>query len=654
MAIVKMSKLTLIGLLSERNNVLTAFSRTKKVQLINIDKLEFTDKNSDLITKQQLSEKMSQINGCLDFISFTARLRNNQLKASNSKERIDIKTNRRNVEVKFDDFISSDRSEFNLFSKIIDRAKVNQDRLSIIPSEISTLNAIIDSMMLFIDLDVKFTQLADTQHTKVVYGLIDISNESQLSELQSNCPQASLQLVSSSKTSSGIVAICSSEDYDQMIQELSKFSFVACNFNYDCNAIEKISQCRDEINRLESEYNEIIDITLSYKQYIEQLQVLHDYYLFNYQLASSDEDVCRTSRTFILQAWLETSNIQDIENVILSNTSACDFSFSDVAEDEKPPIVTRNNKYVAPYETVTDMYSVPDYHERDPNWAVSIFYVIFCGIILGDAGYGLLLAIGAFIILKFLKPKKGDLKNLLYVFGFGGVSAVFWGVMFGGWFSTDVIAPVLFSPLNNPIESIGICLAFGVIQIIAGLAIKAAALIRNRQIIDALCDCVTWIIFLFSLLALAVGAVVFTSDLLTNIGLYGMLGSIIAVALTNGRKSKSIFGKAVGAITGVYGLINYMSDILSYLRLFGLCLAGGVIGMVFNLVGGLFFGNPFTFIFGVIVVVIGHSLNLALSVLGVYVHNGRLQHIEFFGKFYIGDGVRFKPLGSETKYISTI
>lgn len=653
MAIISMSKLTLIGLLSERSNILTAFSRTKNVQLVNIDKYELTEKAADAVSLQQLSEKMSQISGCLDFISYAASIRNKQLEKAKSKEKIDINTRKGGVEVKFDDLLSSDRSEYNLFSKIIDKAKINQERLSVIPGEISALVATKQSMKYFSGCDVKFSQLKDTQHTRLVYGLTEVTNEVRFTQLCDSCPQASFQLTCDFGQTTGIIAICHNDDYEQMNQALAKYSFVACNFNYDCTAKEKIIECNKDIANFEKETNEIIDTTLSYKQYIEQLQILYDYYLFNYQLAKADDDICRTSRTFILQAWLKTDDIKEVENTILSSASVCEFSFSDAGENDNPPIVTKNNKYVAPYETVTDMYSVPNYHEKDPNWAVSIFYLIFCGMILGDAGYGILLAIGAFIILKFFKPKKGDFKNLLYIFGFGGISAIFWGTMFGGWFSTDIIAPVLFSPLNNPLETIGLCLAFGVIHILFGVAIKAAAYIRAGLIVDAICDCFTWIIFLAGLLVMAVGALVIGNSLLTNIGLYSMLGSLIVIALTNGRKAKSIIGKVVGGVSGVYGVINYMSDILSYLRLFGLCLAGGVIGMVFNIVGGLFLGSPISFILGVAIIVVGHGLNLALSLLGIYVHNGRLQHIEFFGKFYIGDGLRFRPLGGETKYITT-
>ncbi|MDY6367170.1 MAG: V-type ATPase 116kDa subunit family protein, partial [Clostridia bacterium] len=113
------------------------------------------------------------------------------------------------------------------------------------------------------------------------------------------------------------------------------------------------------------------------------------------------------------------------------------------------------------------------------------------------------------------------------------------------------------------------------------------------------------------------------------------------------------FGKFSKGFGAVYGLINIMSDILSYARLFGLMLSGMIIAQTFNYKLGLpmIQGGGIGIPLGVIIIIIGHVFNLAMNVLGAYIHDSRLQYIEFFGKFYTGEGEKFTPFGSQFDYI---
>jgi len=125
--------------------------------------------------------------------------------------------------------------------------------------------------------------------------------------------------------------------------------------------------------------------------------------------------------------------------------------------------------------------------------------------------------------------------------------------------------------------------------------------------------------------------------------------------MTDGRKKKGEVGKIFGGFGNLYTVINLFSDVLSYLRLFGLALAGAVLGQVFNTLGGSFFATGgFMYVIGGVILLIGHLFNMAISLLGIYIHNSRLQLIEFFSKFYTGEGREFKPFASETKYIKII
>ena len=134
-----------------------------------------------------------------------------------------------------------------------------------------------------------------------------------------------------------------------------------------------------------------------------------------------------------------------------------------------------------------------------------------------------------------------------------------------------------------------------------------------------------------------------------------IIGAVI-VLLTAGREKKGIFGKITGGLVGLYGVTSYLSDILSYSRILALSLATGVVGMVMNILAGMVSsGIPIPvvrFIPALLIYVVGHVFNLALGLLSAYVHDCRLQYIEFYGKFYEGGGTLFKPFAVKTKYAS--
>ena len=135
------------------------------------------------------------------------------------------------------------------------------------------------------------------------------------------------------------------------------------------------------------------------------------------------------------------------------------------------------------------------------------------------------------------------------------------------------------------------------------------------------------------------------------IGKYVALAGVVGLVLTQGRAKKGIFNKLISGVLSLYGITGYFSDILSYSRVLALCLATGVIAMVVNIMGTMAgLDNIVGILLLVFVFLLGHTFNLAMSLLGAYVHTSRLQYVEFFGKFYEGGGRKFSPLRMRTKY----
>ena len=205
--------------------------------------------------------------------------------------------------------------------------------------------------------------------------------------------------------------------------------------------------------------------------------------------------------------------------------------------------------------------------------------------------------------------------------------------------------PALFTPLDDTVAILIGSLVLGVIQIFTGMGISVYKKIRDGQVADAIWGEITWWVILagIALMVLKIG----------SIGGVPVVLCVGIVMLLYGSTYKAKgFGKVTAVISAVYnGVTGYFSDILSYVRLMALMLAGSVLAQVFNTLGGVF-GNV---IFFIIVSLIGNALNLALNLLGCYVHDMRLQFLEFFGRFYEDGGKAYRPLGlHNTKYVEII
>ena len=298
---------------------------------------------------------------------------------------------------------------------------------------------------------------------------------------------------------------------------------------------------------------------------------------------------------------------------------------------------------------VTEMYSLPDYRNVDPNPLIAPFFCIFFGMMFNDLGYGLV-----FIILSLIVQKKfkltGGTKNMIRLVLECGVTTAIFGIITGSFFGDaipvvakllgkEVTIPSLLNPLADPMSVLILSLVLGVIQILFGMGVKAYILIRDGKPLDALFDVGSWWL-LFA--GIAVGA-------LRGFWWIAIAG-VAALVLTQGRAKPTIPGKIVGGIASLYDITSYFSDILSYSRLMALMLAGGIVASIVNVLGSLF-GSVILFI---PIFVIGHVFNIGINVIGTYVHAARLQYLEFFGKFYVDGGKPFRPLDRKTKYFEII
>ena len=355
-----------------------------------------------------------------------------------------------------------------------------------------------------------------------------------------------------------------------------------------------------------------------------------------------------TDKVFLLEGWLPADRCAALEKALEPFT--CAIETREPTEDEYPqvPVQLKNNKLTQPLNMVTEMYSLPAYGTLDPNPLMAPFFILFYGIMMADMGYGLLMMIASVIISKKYRPKgtSGELFSLL---GLCGISTFIMGALTGGFFGdflTQLVAivspgtvfalPKLFDPLDDLTMILIGSMALGMVQIVTGMAISLIEKCKRKKFLDAFFEEITWwIVFIgIALLALGKGAAV----LYVGCALV-LLGPIVQ-------------GKGWGKLTGVFGSLynhvtGYFGDILSYTRLMALMLAGSVIAQVFNMLAAMP-GNVIAFI---IISMLGNAMNFGLNLLGCYVHDLRLQCLEFFNKFYVDGGKPFRPMTLDTEYV---
>ena len=457
------------------------------------------------------------------------------------------------------------------------------------------------------------------------------------------------QQASSDKMLRYLLIACHKSVKEQALSALRELGFSTVSFRGLCGtAEENDKKLEAALAALESERREIERRVEGFGGNRETLLEASDRAAILLRREEAKSRLIETDKVFLLEGWLPADCCTALEKALEPFT--CAVETREPAEDEYPqvPVQLRNNKLTRPLNMVTEMYSLPAYGTLDPNPLMAPFFILFYGIMMADMGYGLLMMIASVIIGKKYRPKgtSGELFSLL---GLCGISTFIMGALTGGFFGdflTQLVAivspgtvftlPKLFDPLDDLTMILIGSMALGVVQIITGMAISLIEKCKRKKFLDAFFEEITWwIVFLGIALAVLKKG---TAVLYLGCALV-LLGPIVQ-------------GKGWGKLTGIFGSIynhvtGYFGDILSYTRLMALMLAGSVIAQVFNMLAAMP-GNVVAFL---IISMLGNAMNFGLNLLGCYVHDLRLQCLEFFNKFYVDGGKPFRPMTLDTEYV---
>ena len=457
------------------------------------------------------------------------------------------------------------------------------------------------------------------------------------------------QQASSDKTLRYLLIACHKSVKEQALSALRELGFSTVSFRGLCGtAEENDKKLEAALAALESERREIERRVERFGGNRETLLEASDRAAILLRREEAKSRLIETDKVFLLEGWLPADRCTALEKALEPFT--CAVETREPAEDEYPqvPVQLRNNKLTRPLNMVTEMYSLPAYGTLDPNPLMAPFFILFYGIMMADMGYGILMMIASVVIGKKYRPKgtSGELFSLL---GLCGISTFIMGALTGGFFGdflTQLVAivspgtvfalPKLFDPLDDLTMILIGSMALGVVQIITGMAISLIEKCRRKKFLDAFFEEITWwIVFLGIALAVLKKG---TAVLYLGCALV-LLGPIVQ-------------GKGWGKLTGVFGSVynhvtGYFGDILSYTRLMALMLAGSVIAQVFNMLAAM----PDNVVAFLIISMLGNAMNFGLNLLGCYVHDLRLQCLEFFNKFYVDGGKPFRPMTLDTEYV---
>lgn len=666
MAVLQMKKMNICGVKGDRKPIL---ERLQSLGVMEIHREDIPDCEgfSKMDTKIDISmfeKNMRLINNALSILDKYVPEKKGMLSTLEGKKT-----------VKREEFdkITSGTDELLLKAKAIVslEKEISEKKAHIIRFENQT-----ESITPWLGLDIPM-DLRGTKHTSIILGTmpkeitIDELNAVLMGETQ-GVTAVDCNVVAEDRDLMYVCIFCLTCEKVAVEAALRINRFTKLQYRYNKTPNELIDEFKNEIISTKEEVSQCEAKIKKQVSLRGDLKLIDDYFRMRKTKYELIGNLLQSKNTFIMSGYIP-AKYEEAVRMTIEDEYACAVFVSELSEDDDPPTILTNNKFSESMEGVVESYGLPHRGEFDPTGIMSFFYVFFFGLMLSDAAYGAIMAGLCFAVLKkFPNMSRGTYKNIK-MFMFCGLTTMFWGVMFGGYFgdviqvvartflNKEVTVPALwFEPLGDPMRLLLWCMGFGVIHLFVGLGIKGYQQIKARAYMDFICDVILWYVFLIGLILLLLPTDIFASISRMNIVFphaVNVLAKGMAITgaagllLMSGREQKNpALRLALGAYD-IYNITGWLSDVLSYSRLLALGLATGVIASVVNQMGSMTGSGIIGLILFTIIFIIGHLLNMAINLLGAYVHTNRLQFVEFFSKFYEGGGRPFKPFIRDTEYI---
>ena len=646
MAVVRMNKITILGLGKERTRLMESLMAAGVVQISESTVDEDTPgiaapKNqSDLA---RMDSMLSEVSASLD----TLRRYVPAKKPLFSARRVISRE-------EFQSVLASSDAVMETVKKI----NACESRIAALKSEENRQRVLLASLDVWMDLDFPL-DINNTRTTAIAMGTLPLGVDPDELEktLANEVGEASLVRSGSDRSLHYILLVVHKAREKEALTLLKDTGFNRSDFK-DMQGTPRQNRVRilRNLEELAKEREDYVGRIIQMADSRERIETLYDAVLMERERAEAAGKLLATRSVFLLEGWLP-ADISDKLKDWLEKNFLCSVQITEPGPDEETPVLLRNGPVTESIKPVINMYGVPSSRETDPSVTTMFFFIFFFGMIVAAAGYGLILALIGGLAVKLFRMEEGTKRFMKLVF-FSGLATTFWGIMFGGYFGIEALSKyaLWFSPSEEGATEklMAYCLLFGVIHLYTGHAMKAYNLIRHKQYLDAVMDVLFPVImytgFGMAILPNVPGIDPNAAAKISSYGVYVLLAGVILTVSSAGRNSRNAFGKIFGGLPKLYDIIGFLGDVLSYMRLMALSLSGGILA---GLINGMAGGGSIIFRLtgGLVLLGIGHAVNFAMSILGGFVHSCRLQYLEYFSKFLEGGGETFHPFRAKTRYI---
>lgn len=644
--IVKMSKMTLLGMEDQRKSLIHSLMELGAIEISVVDENEY----KEVAHNPVIQDEMLSIEGNIADIHAALEILNKYC-----PEKKGLFQSRREItESEYKKVIDRKDKVWETAKKV----REQEEQLIQLKAEENRLNNTYASLLPWEGLSTSL-ETTGTQKTIFLLGTIPavIDWETVEPELYEKAPYSKMERINTDKDQYYVYVLFHNDMEQECLTYLKSHGFSRIVFSGLSGTVSKnLEILRTRLTELSEERDNVIEQIKKQKDIRKSIEVLYDDLVMERGRIAAMGKVLKTKKAFFIKGWIPEKLALEAKEWLESKYTVS-IEITEPEDDEEFPVLLENKGLAEAAEPVTTMYSLPNSREIDANAVVAPFFILFFGLMLSDGGYGIIMALMAGLVLWRFKLEDSTRKFMKLMF-YCGLSTIFWGAMFGGWFGIEALVPyaIWFNMVEDPELMLSWSLLFGVIHMFVGLGVRAANLLRRKKYIDALFDAGFWYIFFTGFILYLLPYVpkidkAMVAPLVTA-GQYMLIIGAVLLILTQGRSKKNIIGKFFGGISRLYDLIGFMSDVLSYSRLMALGLATSIIASIVNQMSVMFeFPIVLKIILAFAILIVGHVINFGINALGAYVHSCRLQYLEFFGKFFTGGGVAFSPLKANTKYI---
>lgn len=654
MAISPMQKVTLISSREHLEAILSSVQRLRRIQVVD---LQQENQNSSELAPliEEYDEEQQQIvydDEALHAITNRLKRINHAIEQLEDYEVKDSWFKQMQTEKPSLSFIEFQQHNQQFAEhQVITETNQLTARIKEIDELLEKRNDQIDKYRKWRELDITPTAIEQFQYIKAVIGTVpNVENNQYIQKIKQH-PTIVHKVIFLNDYEYGLVIFYQEDETNELETLLTEANFKPIEYPYRTLPGKKIEGWNAEIQQLKEERRSIIQKMKSTKRELAGLKVQADFVKTAYERELTKKKVGITQHLMAVEGWIEQSEFAVFKQAILDEFgNKVVIRTAEVQADEvdEVPIKLKNNFLVKPFELITRMYALPRYDELDPTPFLMPFYFVFFGMMVADAGYGLLIFILSLLALKLFKLSEG-MQNALRFGAILSVSIMIWGSLYGSFFGFSLPFQLI-NPNEDVMLILGISVALGLIHIFAALAINTYLKLKEKNIVEAYSTGLAWILLLTGFIFIGVGMLGESYAVLALIGKWLAILNALGIVVASCIKAGGIGGLGWG-LYDLYGTTSYIGDLVSYTRLMALGLSGGSIALAFNMIID-FMPGAMKFTVGILLFVALHALSLFLSLLSAYVHGARLIFVEFFAKFYNGGGQEFNPLTVSEDYVS--